>query len=243
MDRVFFLASEVTLSSPLERNLYCICSISGLSPKVKPYVKSSRRRGVEQNYDIINVRTTIRVMENHMKTEVSCRNCSEDFMKRNSEIKKTKNHFCSQKCAATYNNKRHIKRPKKTKLCKHCSSDITALASYRVTCGCKKLPRYATLADVFSKRNRNAANAYIREQSRRAYKKSGRPMVCKVCMYNKHVDVCHVKGVADFPQSTKITTVNNLDNLVALCKNHHWELDRDLLSKVDRGRVELPWTN
>ena len=34
-----------------------------------------------------------------------CKNCNKSFYKRPAEQKKTKNHFCSQSCAATYNNK------------------------------------------------------------------------------------------------------------------------------------------
>lgn len=42
-----------------------------------------------------------------MKTKqtVSCANCSKEFEKLPSQIKKSKNHFCSRSCAATYNNK------------------------------------------------------------------------------------------------------------------------------------------
>ena len=33
-----------------------------------------------------------------------CTNCGKKFYKRPAEQKKTKNHFCSRSCAATYNN-------------------------------------------------------------------------------------------------------------------------------------------
>ena len=39
--------------------------------------------------------------ENHIK---ECANCGKKFHKRPAEQKKTKNHFCSRSCAATYNN-------------------------------------------------------------------------------------------------------------------------------------------
>ncbi len=36
---------------------------------------------------------------------VSCKQCNKSFYKRPNQIKKSKNHFCSRSCAATYNNK------------------------------------------------------------------------------------------------------------------------------------------
>ena len=56
---------------------------------------------------------------------------------------------------------------------------------------------------------------------------SGREMVCEVCGYSKHVDACHRKAVAVFSDDTKIREINHIDNLLWLCKNHHWELDHD----------------
>jgi predicted HNH restriction endonuclease len=37
------------------------------------------------------------------------------------------------------------------------------------------------------------------------------------------VEICHIKGIAEFSQNSLISEVNALSNLVALCKNHHWE--------------------
>ena len=52
---------------------------------------------------------------------------------------------------------------------------------------------------------------------------------CKVCSYSAHVEVCHIKGISEFPKETLLSEVNNLDNLIYLCPNHHWELDNGLL--------------
>ncbi len=65
--------------------------------------------------------------------------------------------------------------------------------------------------------------------SRSVYIKSGNPLVCFKCSYSAHVDICHKKEVADFSGDTKIKMINDLGNLVALCKNHHWEYDNGLL--------------
>lgn len=65
--------------------------------------------------------------------------------------------------------------------------------------------------------------------ARKLYKKSGSPYICKVCGYAHHVQICHIKDVKDFEDSALIAEINSLNNLVALCPNHHWEFDHGLL--------------
>lgn len=77
------------------------------------------------------------------------------------------------------------------------------------------------------------ANKYgypmIRQDSRRKYIKSNKPMKCHVCGYDLHIDVCHIKDIKNFEENTLIKIVNDLNNLIALCKNHHWEFDNGYL--------------
>lgn len=49
------------------------------------------------------------------------------------------------------------------------------------------------------------------------------------CGYDRHVDICHKRDIADFPDNTLLKTVNHIDNLVALCPTHHWEFDNGYL--------------
>ena len=58
-------------------------------------------------------------------------------------------------------------------------------------------------------------------------------MSCKVCSYDLHVDICHVIAVHQFNADRTLGEVNNIDNLVALCKNHHWEFDNGMLDLRD----------
>ncbi len=53
---------------------------------------------------------------------------------------------------------------------------------------------------------------------------------CQVCGYSKHVELCHVQPLSSFPRNTKLCVVNDPDNIVVLCPNHHWELDNGLMS-------------
>tara|TARA_Y100000310_G_scaffold339131_1_gene430862 strand:+ start:964 stop:1656 length:693 start_codon:yes stop_codon:yes gene_type:complete len=50
------------------------------------------------------------------KQKVSCQQCKKQFLKRTSQIKKHKNHFCSHACAAIYNNTHKKHGTRKSKL-------------------------------------------------------------------------------------------------------------------------------
>lgn len=50
------------------------------------------------------------------KIEIKCNNCGGLFQKKHSQYKKTKNHFCSRSCAATYNNTHKKHGTRKSKL-------------------------------------------------------------------------------------------------------------------------------
>lgn len=73
------------------------------------------------------------------------------------------------------------------------------------------------------------ASARIRELARGVYKNSGRPKYCLVCNYDAHYEVCHIIGISEFPEDTLVSVVNHIDNLIAMCRNHHWELDNGIL--------------
>lgn len=65
--------------------------------------------------------------------KVICKNCAKDFNKSPSQIKRTKNNFCSQSCAATYNN--HTKAKKQLhKQCKTCDTFIYKHRTYCDSC-------------------------------------------------------------------------------------------------------------
>lgn len=46
-------------------------------------------------------------------------------------------------------------------------------------------------------------------------------MKCAICGYDKHVEIAHIKPVSDFADSCTIAEINSIDNLIALCPNHH----------------------
>ena len=60
---------------------------------------------------------------------------------------------------------------------------------------------------------------------------------CKCCGYAKHIEVCHITPVAAFNDSSLLSEINKLSNLVILCRNHHWEFDHNLLDAEDLAKI------
>jgi|SRR5579864_2441946 len=134
--------------------------------------------------------------------------------------------FCSRSCAATYNN--HSS-PKRRKHCRHCGLRIHGRRTVCDSCN----PSYVDWSTV-TIRTMTAKRAYqvhsrIRELARKIYRDSEKPKCCIICGYSIHYEVCHITAIQDFPLDTLISKVNSLDNLIALCPNHHWEFDHATL--------------
>ena len=153
-----------------------------------------------------------------------CLNCK-------SETKNPK--FCSRGCSASFNNRASPRRLPEGS-CFDCG---TSISSSRKFCqGCRSKFR-SELESRTKGELRGAGNAnfgglypYIRNHSRRVYESSGRSMACHQCGYSVHIEVCHIRDVKDFPDSATISEINRIENLIALCRNHHWEFDNGLLS-------------
>ena len=138
--------------------------------------------------------------------------------------------FCNRSCAASFNNKKVPKKRKQQKYCKHCGVPVFGR---RTTCdNCN--PSYVdwtkvTLGDVKQKASFQYS-ARVRQLARKLYRQSNKPQECLICGYDKHFEVCHRRAINEFSDDTFIAEVNDLDNLVALCPNHHWELDHNHLT-------------
>lgn len=135
--------------------------------------------------------------------------------KRVGEIKRKK--FCNKSCAAKFNNRIFPKRKKVTKEKNYCVLNIDFLG-------------YKTKGSLFEERkNWQSASSAIRRHARKKYSESGKDYRCKVCGYDIHIDICHIKSVSSFGDDALIKDINSADNLVALCKNHHWEFDNKII--------------
>ena len=159
---------------------------------------------------------------------LKCANCFKSINKTKSELKKSKsgNVYCSSSCAAKTNNKTP-KRKLKNK-CNLCHKFIVSNVTYCPQCyKAKHELSNKTLSEAI--KNRKDANRYtgIRGNARKIYMKSNKPKCCIVCGYDKHIEICHVKGISEFSLDTLISVINDPDNLEAMCRNHHWESEHD----------------
>lgn len=131
--------------------------------------------------------------------------------------------FCNSSCAARFNNARpDVRRRELQGACKTCGTPIHSAWAY--------CAEHAPPGRIDKTLNSNTGgNAGVRDMARRVYTNSGRPKTCAICGYAVHVDICHIKDIRSYEHGTPYTVVNDLANLLALCRNHHWEFDHDLL--------------
>lgn len=133
-----------------------------------------------------------------------CLFCSLDF-KPKTRVQK----FCSSSCSGLFHNPKIIKEKIKS---------ITLLFNSKLTLG-----------DLKTNYSLNQYHAKLRMWSRKTYLSANLPMVCNVCNYTLHINVCHIKDIKNFPLTALVAEVNHITNLVALCPNHHWEFDNNFL--------------
>lgn len=126
--------------------------------------------------------------------------------------------FCNHSCSASYNNSLREKREQEKKK----KEPKIKPGVYTVDSRTKK--------ELFDKcLNWQSARSSIRKRAQQIYESSDKPKRCMNCGYERHYEVCHIKPVSDFSDDSLISEINNINNLVALCPNCHWEFDNDLL--------------
>lgn len=146
------------------------------------------------------------------------------------QIKQKK--FCNHSCAASYNNSL---REKKKFYCTKCGELIgEGHEKFYRRKYCDKCIQEAkvdwskvTLKEVKDKRQYQSYSR-IRDLARKSYENSNKPKYCIRCNYNKHYEVHHIIPISSFEESTPISEINDLNNLIALCPNCHWELENGL---------------
>jgi HNH endonuclease len=165
--------------------------------------------------------------------------------------------FCNRSCAASYNNSRYIKVVSKTGGVVNCEKcgDIVYLKkassggyiSRRFCDRCVYSIKsenasgdkgfFGTPHNVITKgdiRNKYGKTELFRARvsyvARRNYANSGKAYVCARCGYDKTIQICHIRAIADFGDEATLEEINSINNLVALCPNHHWEFDHGILS-------------
>ncbi len=159
------------------------------------------------------------------------------------EIRRKK--FCNRSCAAKYTNRNRIPlflTQNKEGNCQNCGKSIIynkCLSGkgyfprrYCNTCCLikrlrgRQMVQFATKGELLEKsKNWQSARSMLRRHAQRNYLLSDKAKVCQICGYDKYIEICHIKSVKFFSNDTPLSTINHLDNLIALCPNHHWEHD------------------
>jgi len=171
--------------------------------------------------------------------QASCAQCQKPFSRPSSQLRRSKNHFCSRSCAATFNNKAAPKRSVEG-ACGVCQKPIPSSKLY---CSdvCRKIARrsrrignpslpYAQQSDDYKARRKAAVVSWRRRTKRRAVVYKGGSCVC--CGY----DACQESLVFHHPDpDQKDFSISGLsiswerikveiDKCVLVCANCHGEI-------------------
>lgn len=120
----------------------------------------------------------------------------------------------------------------RTKICscgsnKYITSDVCGTCTNKVK---RKLIVDRTLSDFEKTYKNNSRYFTVRKYARIALIESGIKKECKICGFNDYVEACHIKSISSFTKDTLVSEVNNINNLVYLCPNHHVMLDKGLIT-------------
>lgn len=167
----------------------------------------------------------------------ACAHCGNNF-----PIKGTKDRkkYCNRSCSTSANNLKNPRR-KLTKSCATCDTKIGSQLKYCKNCNQTRSVLNLKIGEVTTKA-RYQVNSQLREIARRIYKKRGLPYVCLNCNYKVHVEICHIKDLWQFDSTALVSETCKIDNLVALCRNCHWEFDHGYL-EINTVTKELKSSN
>lgn len=162
----------------------------------------------------------------------TCFYCQADFARKKGSSKDL-GKYCSRKCAATAVSKETSwKRRGPQNRCLGCGGECARRKRCQ-DCKRKENPLSNTsLGELKGQYDTGQYHAKIRGNSRSVFNKSQKKRECLVCGYSLHVDICHIRPVHDFSDTSLVGEVNDIDNLIALCKLHHWEFDNGHLDVV-----------
>lgn len=193
------------------------------------FSRTSRSFGKNNKYHFCS-RECCQNFRKQKQTKFFCSFCNKIFSRKKSLVR-NKNVFCSKEC-------RKLFKIEQIKVfCKKCGKDINRqqLQDTRKLCETCRFNKtneipFLTLNEL--KTSSKNFHSRIRDLARNVYKNSGLPLKC-CCGYDKYIEIAHIKAIKDFSRESLLKEINNINNLVALCRNCHWEYDHGLLSIFD----------
>lgn len=177
---------------------------------------------------------------------VACEKCGKTYQIEKCiyerKLKEESRFFCSSSCAAKYNNRAYPKRAKTSteEICPVCGKHKSSCAAMCKNCRdkertnfvqSKELGYYIGYGEKLNYATRRCTE--IRKDARRVMENC--EDVEKVCAYchnhefDRILDVHHIKGIMKFDPHTKVSEINEKENLVWLCPNHHRMLEMGLI--------------
>lgn len=168
---------------------------------------------------VSNTNRSKKSIDNYNLNPNKCEYCGEKIeLKPNQKVSVIrKKRFCDSSCSASFNNKKRIPEVKITDNIKRVNNPF----NYVIGLTKEELKQKKGVYYKF--------RSVIRKHANYLFINSDKEKKCKVCGYERHIEVCHIKPVSDFDGDTLITDINDLNNLVALCPNHHWEFDAGVI--------------
>ena len=173
-----------------------------------------------------------------MKIEIVCSGCGISFKKDHWNIIGNKPSFCSKRCAnLRLNVKKWKNHTKKILNCIICGTAVDLRSKSKICLECyaqqtKNIIEKITVGELKSKhktKNNPWYSAEIRKFCR-TYNSDLLNKPCQKCGYDKYTELCHIKPISSFSDKSTIEEINNKNNIIVLCPNHHWEFDNGLFT-------------
>ncbi|MBQ2176653.1 MAG: HNH endonuclease [Alphaproteobacteria bacterium] len=121
--------------------------------------------------------------------------------------------------------------------CPICGKEKTVISELCMDCRNKQKReniKYRTLGSyIDGHKYLSTKCSEIRRDARRTIETSDKEKVCAYCHnhdFDQILEVHHLKGILEFDSSATIGEVNDIDNLVWLCPNHHQMLELGLIT-------------
>jgi hypothetical protein len=171
-----------------------------------------------------------KAIEKYYSSPNLCKKCSKIIeVKENEKVSSTKRKkFCNRSCSSSFNNQGILRVKKlpennKNKVKKSSGINISDL----------------TKEEIFKRYNSyQGGRSMICKNAKKVYDESGRDKKCFECGYERKIDIAHIKSVSSFSLDSKISEINDIRNLLALCPNHHSEFDDGYL-KIDIDKINF----
>ena len=87
-----------------------------------------------------------------------------------------------------------------------------------------------------------AKHPKARQSARKLALSSTVPHRCSLCGFSLHVQACHIRPVASFPEGTNPSVINADSNLCLLCPNCHFSYDNHYITTRPPSIAELGLT-